>query len=149
MSLPCSFCDRVSAYQLPGEGRCCGSCAALLGVLIGERDVRAARHWPALVEVDGDEAGPEPMVRLGDGSRVELRARTLALKAELTAAQRAQLAHSYVELGMFGEAVLEAAHVLSAAGAPAEAVEGALGVLFAPPLAPVEPSGLRALLQPH
>jgi hypothetical protein len=111
--------------------------------------MRLARHWPALVELEQEEAGPEPMVRLGDGRRVELRTHTQALKAELTVAQRAQLAGSYVELGMFGEALLEAAHVLTSEGAPADAVEAALAVLFSPPLAPAEPTGLRALLQPH
>lgn len=149
MSLPCSFCDRVSAHPLPSEGRCCPTCAAQLGLLLDARDIRVARLWPALAGLEAEEPGPEPTVRMPDGQRVELRARTQALKAELTLAQRAELAGTYVELGMFGEAVLEAAHVLMAEGAPAGAVEAALAVLFSPPLAPAEPAGLRALLQPH
>lgn len=149
MSLTCTFCDRPSAHPLPGEGRCCPTCAVQLGLLLDARDVRVARAWPALAGLADEESGHEPTLRMPDGQRVELRARTKALKAELTVAQRAQLAGTYVELGMFGEAVLEAAHVLTAGDVPTEATEAALAVLFSPPLVPADLTSLRAVLQPH
>lgn len=149
MSLPCTFCDRPSVHPLPGGGRCCLTCAGQLGLLLEARDIRVARAWPALAGLEEEEPGPEPTMRMPDGQRVELRARTRALKAELTVAQRAQLAGTYVELGMFGEAVLEAAHVLAASEVPAEATVAALAVLFSPPLAPADVASLRAVLQPH
>jgi len=132
--LPCALCGLKSprVYRLPQPGEsACERCASRLGDLFFD-EPRLARIWPSLSDTEDDDE-PEPMVRLSDGSKVELKSRTEELKKDLTPAQRAELMVTYVELRMLKEAVLEGARVLREGGD--EEKERVLSVLFSLPLA--------------
>ncbi len=103
--------------------------------MLGSGSTDAQLLWPAVHDPDEDE--PEPMVTLPDGRRVELRAHTENMKKDLTVEQRAELSDTYSKLGLYREAVLEAALTLKT-GASAEAITKALTVLFSEPLGNAE-----------
>jgi hypothetical protein len=147
----CLFCDRapVELVDVPSQSaRACRACLARLGAMVLDGDLRAMALWPALLHTDDDDDGPEPTLQLADGRRVELRERTAALKADLTPEQRAELTGTYVTIGLFREAVLEAATVLRG-DAPPAAATAALEWLLAPPLGrPGVVDAVRGLLRP-
>lgn len=122
----------------------CARCARQLGLMIRDMDRQLLTIWPALVDEDDE---PEPMVRLADGRRVELRQHTAELKKDLSVEQRAELANTYVQLGLLREAILEVAEVL--ASGTREASEKVLRLLFTEPLsAPDSLERVRPYLLP-
>ncbi len=112
-------------------GHSCRDCLLRLGQFLTSGRTDAALIFPALHDPDDDE--PEPVVRLPDGRRVELRQHTAEMKKDLTAEQRAELANTYLQLGLFREALLEAGAVL-AAEPPPEVATKVLSLVFTTPL---------------
>ncbi|MBX5482738.1 MAG: hypothetical protein IRZ16_12995 [Myxococcaceae bacterium] len=126
----CALCDRVIREWLSIDRfstQSCSVCATRLGRLLTDAPEALASIWPSLIEEDTDE--PEPRVRMPDGSSVELRTRTAELKKELTIEARLKLAHTYGELGLHREQVLECGTILSLEPGLAIA-QGALDLLM-------------------
>ncbi len=147
----CLFCQRSSQAPvdvLPSNAKACHACVSRLGTLLLEQDLAVAAIWPALRH-QVEEEGDEPIVRLPDGRVVELRERTAELKEQLSLEKRAALARTYVEIGMYREAVMEAALVLSQSE-NSQALAAALEVLLTPPLGrPRAAESVRVLLRPN
>lgn len=143
----CIFCRSQKGESIPfGETQdvVCPRCALQLGTMINALDQTLLTIWPALIDEDLE---PEPMVRLSDGRRVELRQHTAELKTELTVEQRAELANTYVKIGLLREAILEAAHVLQSG--VKDASGKVIGLLFQEPLsAPDAIERVRPFLLP-
>lgn len=142
----CVFCRTERGERLTfGNGEsACLRCTRLLGTMLRDNDRTLTGIWPALVD---DDDGPEPMVRMPDGRKVELRERTAELKKELTIPQRAELAATYVQIGLLREAILEVAEVL--ASGEIEPSQKVLALLFTDPLsAPDAQERVRPYLLP-
>jgi hypothetical protein len=128
--MKCALCDRDANPALRlGEldASCCLACAWRVGRLVVGTPHALVLVWPTLWE-DEDE-GPEPKVRLPDGTSVELRSRTAELKQELTVEKRLELAVVMGEMGLARERLLEAGYVLSTE-ASADLAQKALDLLF-------------------
>src|SRR3954469_17870981 len=142
----CIFC-KSERGEIPFDETgdyACARCAMQLGTLIKDLDRSLITIWPALIEEDDE---PEPIVRLGDGRRVELRQHTAELKKDLTVDQRAELADTYVKIGLLREAILEVAEVLSSG--TKEASAKVIPLLFKEPLsAPYAVERVRPSLPP-
>lgn len=128
-SRTCAFCGRSVGQWLEVErfsAHACQPCAVRLGRILVSAPEALVGVWPVLHEVDDGE--PEPKVRLSDGRSVELRQHTAELKKELTVDKRLELAHTYGELGLHREQLLECGHVLSVEP-PIELAQSALNLL--------------------
>ena len=122
----------------------CPTCAAQLGRELHAHPLRFRTIWPALVE-DDDE--PEPRVRLDDGTSIELRERTAALKEDLTLAERGELADTFARLGLVRECLLECAWILHHDPRP-ELAARSLKLLFPRALVADHVRELRTALYP-
>ena len=129
----CAFCGRavrewldVSRFHVQS----CLRCATRLGRILVDAPDALLTVWPALIEEEPEE--PEPRVRMPDGSSVELRQRTAELKKELTTEARLELAHTYGELGLNREQVIECGYVLSVEP-PHELAQEAIRIHFENP----------------
>lgn len=111
----CAFCgaEAPDPLHLPRfDAAACADCASRVGSFVAGDSPATREFWPMLGEED-DDLEPEPKVRRGDGSMVELRQLTRELKSELPVDKRLELAGTYGELGMLREQILECAHVLT------------------------------------
>jgi hypothetical protein len=150
MPTACALCARFADAALPLDAldaRICLMCATRLGQALVNRPEPLAAVWPSLAS-DEDDDEPEPRLRLPDGSSVEVRERTAALKQELTLDARMKLALALGELGLHREQALDCGHVLCA-DPPEHLARIALETLFEQPLASKDPLALlRELLYP-
>lgn len=145
----CLFCrsDKGEFLSVAADQRACERCARRLGMMLKDEEPLLFTIFPVLRVDQEEDEEPEPTVRLPDGRRVELRERTAELKKDLTMDQRAELAGTYVQIGLHREAVLEAGVVLSSGVLSAS--ERVLAILFKAPLsAPDAVERVRPLLLP-
>lgn len=140
----CAICRSEEGLVETGQVALCPRCSTELGERLLAQPERFHDLWPALREDDDD---PEPRVRLDDGTSIELRERTAELKRDLTVEERAELAYTFVALGLARESLLEAAFVLSAGPSPALR-HRALALLFPEAPAPSLLAELRSALYP-
>ena len=144
--LKCSFCDAAASFGPNGTVRACEPCARRVARLAGRSDREARSTIWETVYAPAAEAKPVEHARPAhvDPEKVfeEFKRGLQRQLSSVDAETHLDLATAYRDMGLYGDAVREAAVAFDAAR-ERKVAEEALGLLLTPTL--LRPDGIEAL----